>query len=78
MYKNVFLNIFKFRKKPPVPKGGEPHPVLLLFAPFGDDKRVSVTIRRFHSLRSFHPRLFTFAPFGDGRMLLAKLQLFSI
>ena len=41
----------------------------------GDDKRVSVTIRRFHSLRSFHPRLFTFAPFGDGRMLLAKLQL---
>ena len=40
----------------------------------GDDKRVSVTIRRFHSLRSFHPRLFTFAPFGDGRMLLAKLQ----
>ena len=58
------------------PKGGEPHPVLLLFAPFGDDKRVSVTIRRFHSLRSFHPRLFTFAPFGDGRMLLAKLQFF--
>ena len=48
---------------------------MLLFAPFGDDKRVSVTIRRFHSLRSFHPRLFTFAPFGDGRMLLAKLQL---
>jgi hypothetical protein len=47
---------------------------LLLFAPFGDDKRVSVTIRRFHSLRSFHPRLFTFVPFGDGRMLLAKLQ----
>ena len=78
MYKNVFLNIFKFRKKPPVPKGGEPHPVLLLFAPFGDDKRVSVTIRRFHSLRSFHPRLFTFAPFGDGRMLLAKLQLFIL
>ena len=58
-----------------VPKGGEPHPVLLLFAPFGDDKRVSVTIRRFHSLRSFHQRLFTFAPFGDGRMLLVKLQL---
>ena len=57
------------------PKGGEPHPVLLLFAPFGDDKRVSVAIRRFHSLRSFHPRLFTFAPFGDGRMLLATLQL---
>ena len=23
MYKNVFLNIFKFRKKPPVPKGGQ-------------------------------------------------------
>ncbi len=45
------------------------------FAPFGDDKRVSVTFRRFHSLRSFHPRLFTFAPFGDGRMLLATLQL---
>ena len=32
MYKNVFLNIFKFRKKPPVPKGGEPHPVLLLLS----------------------------------------------
>ena len=61
-----------------VPKGGEPHPVLPLFAPFGDDKRESVTIRRFHSLRSFHPRLFTFAPFGDGRMLLAKLEYFSV
>ena len=35
-------------------------------------------IRRFHSLRSFHPRLFTFAPFGDGRMLLAKLEYFSV
>ena len=23
MYKNVFLNIFKFRKKPPVPEGGQ-------------------------------------------------------
>ena len=57
-----------------VPEGGEPHPVLLLFAPFGDDKRESVIIRRFHDLRSFHPRLFTFAPFGDGRMLLAKLE----
>ena len=29
-----------------VPEGGESHPVLLLFAPFGDDKRVSVSARR--------------------------------
>ena len=40
-------------------------------------ERVSA-IRRFHDLRSFHPRLFTFAPFGDGRMLLAKLEYFSV
>ena len=59
-----------------VPKGGEPHPVLLLFAPFGDDRECVSAFRRFHSLRSFHPRLFTFAPFGDGRMLLAKDLLF--
>ena len=50
-----------------VPKGGESHPVLLLFAPFGDGRRELLAIRRFHSLRSFHQRLFTFAPFGDGR-----------
>ena len=61
-----------------VPEGGESHPVLLLFAPFGDDKRESVIIRRFHSLRSFHLRLFTFAPFGDGRMPLAKHELWTI
>ena len=60
------------------PQGGRTIPILLLFAPFGDDKRESVIIRRFHSLRSFHPRLFTFAPFGDGRMLLAKLEYFSV
>ena len=52
-----------------VPEGGELHPVLLLFAPFGDDRESISAIRRFHSLRSFHQRLFTFAPFGDGRML---------
>ena len=60
----------RHRERGSVPKGGEPHPVLPLFAPFGDDKRVSVTIRRFHDLRSFHPRLFTFAPFGDGECLI--------
>ena len=68
-----------------VPKGGEQHPVLLLFAPFGDDRVRVSAIRRFHDLRSFHPRLFTFAPFGDGRTPLAKagtaehhLQKFNI
>ena len=32
------------------------------FAPFGDGKRVSFTIRRFHSLRSFHLRLLGVRP----------------
>ena len=61
-----------------VPKGGESHPVLLLFAPFGDGRRELLAIRRFHSLRSFHQRLFTFAPFGDGRHELPAFPDFSV
>ena len=33
----------RHRERGSVPKGGEPHPVLLLFAPFGDDWRVCIS-----------------------------------
>ena len=61
-----------------VPEGGEQGQDWMWFAPFGDAFSLLLVVRRFHDLRSFHPRLFTFAPFGDGRMLLAKLEYFSV
>ena len=45
-----------------VPEGGEPHPLFLLFAPFGDVSVWCSAIRRFHSLRSFHQRLLKVGP----------------
>ena len=47
---------------PIVPKGGEQEQDWVLFAPFGDAPSLQVSIRRFHSLRSFHQRLLKVGP----------------